>query len=166
MAKTENLTFEEIEELMGASHPEKKAEEMPSTPNSAMNEAFYAWIAMVVETEEKRDKGELRDKATGERIPKRYVGDEFRTPSPKMTVCLEQCLPFLEPKLQDWLRMVLDGEILFGDQIYGKGPYEGRGIMDLRFSLSRDMFVPDAEINKKREKANIMRALAQSAFSK
>lgn len=130
--------------------------------NSAMNEAFYAWIAMVVETEEKRDKGELRDKATGEQIPKRYVGDEYRMPSQKMTEYLSQCFEHLEPKLQDWLEMVINGEMLYSDQLYGKGAYEGRGIMDLRFSLSREMFISDEVIETKKRRANIMRALAEN----
>lgn len=133
------------------------------TTNSEMNNAFYAWIHFVSVTEAKRDRGELRDKHTGEQIDKRYANENFACPTRKQIPYLLQCMQYLEPALQDWLEMVIEGDMLYADQIFGNDVYEGVGLMDLRFGMSRDLFVSDALANKKRQKRMIMDELAKRA---
>lgn len=119
-------------------------------------ELFREWVRKIYEIED--DRLNRIDPETGEHYQPRYAAEEPAMPSPKMAKRLEELYRYLDPRACDVLTMIINGELLYKDQIYGFGLFENMGIMRWRFSLTADMFVSDERKTKRKNRAEIMRA--------
>ena len=115
--------------------------------NSMLCESFREWIRQILEIEDQREEP-------------RYAAQEYAMPSEKMTSYFNDVFRCLDQNSKDILSMILDGELLYPDQLYGKGMFDGLGLMSWRFSIPNEYFVPDEVLNEKKRKAQILRAFA------
>ena len=150
-------TLEE-KDWMPEEFKEKKAPEYERKKNSALCEAFRDWVRAIYEKEDQRENTINPD--TNEPYGIRYAGEETATVSPKMEKYLIPLFEYLGQTEADILEMILQGQLLYKDQLYGVGLFEGMGIMQWRFSLTPDYFVPDELVEKKKKRAEILRKFA------
>ena len=118
--------------------------------NQALCESFREWIRIIWEIEDQREEP-------------RYAAQEYATPSEKMMQYFDDVYRCLDQNGRDILTMILSGELLYPDQLYGKGLFDGVGLMAWRFSLSADYFVPDevTEVRKKERKSSAHSPMAK-----
>ena len=117
--------------------------------NQALCESFREWIRIIWEIEDQREEP-------------RYAAQEYATPSEKMMQYFDDVYRCLDQNGRDILTMILSGELLYPDQLYGKGLFDGVGLMAWRFSLSADYFIPDEVTEVRKKRAEILRAFANS----
>lgn len=113
--------------------------------NRALCESFREWLRCIQKIEDEREEP-------------RYAAQDFAIPSEKMASYFKEMYKYLDQNSKDILTMILEGELLYGDQLYGKGLFDGVGIMSWRFSLTPEYFVADEVLNEKKRKAQILQA--------
>ena len=127
----------------------KKAPEYERKKNTMLCEAFRSWIRSINEREDEVHKDSPR-----------YAAEETEPVTEKMEKHLTPLYEFLGQKEADILTMIIEGDLLFKDQLFGYGDFEGLGIMAWRFSLTPDYFVADEIIEKRKNRAEILRKFA------
>ena len=130
---------------------------LPEGYNEELNSSFRALLIKYAELEEEREAGLI---VYEDGTPaKRYAGEELAMPSPKAAPYLEQIMPLLGQNEKDLMTMILEGKLLYRDQINGVGLYDGLGLLNWRFSLNPEMLVPDEVRLTKKKAAGILAAL-------
>lgn len=125
--------------------------------NEELNNSFRALLIRYAELEEEREAGVI---VYEDGTPaKRYSGEELAMPSPKAAPYLEQIMPLLGQNEKDLMSLILEGKLLYRDQINGVGLYDGLGLLNWRFSLDPDMLVPDEIRLTKKKAASMLAAL-------
>lgn len=130
---------------------------VPEGYNEELNNSFRSLLIKYAELEEEREVGII---VYEDGTPaKRYAGEELAEPSAKASPYLEQIMPLLGQNEKDLMTMILEGKLLYRDQINGVGLYDGLGLLNWRFSLDPEMLVPDEVKVTKKKAAGILAAL-------
>ena len=92
-----------------------------------IKESFRDLLICIVKTEDSRP-------------APRYAGEEPALPSDKQTEYLEKIAMYLvgDEKLMSALNCIIEGKMLFKDQLNGYGLFEGLGILNWFFNLPNE----------------------------
>lgn len=109
-----------------------------------IKESFRDYVRNLAILEDERS--ESLDPRSGEKYGLRSPSEEPAMPTPKMTVYIEDLAQYLigDQVLMDVLTCIIEGRLLFRDQLFGYGYYEGMGIMSWLFSIPAEWKVDSA----------------------